>query len=371
MNNFKNHEINYYNFSKLCIEEKLIDFNNYSSNYKPQISVILPSFNKENVLMKSIRSIQNQSFKNIEIIIVDDCSTDNSKVYYKYLLETDQRIRIFYHLKNMGVWRTRIDGLLYSRGKYVIFFDTGDLYSDNYVLEDSFNLVEKFNLDSVKMLFRPINNYNTIEFLNCFNFPEKENYNRIVYEKENIQSYSNKIFKNWLCIWNRLTRSDIYIEGLYLLNSTILNIYKNLWEDVWWNNLIDEVSNNLMIIKRYGYLYFFDNKGEGTPKPYTISNKDNLIHEFIYFLYFELNFLPKENNKEIIINKLRKYNNKTEIINLNCFISKFYILDNLLINLLNDFYVTSKDKNFLKKLSIIFFFYYFKIKKIIFLIIKF
>ena len=75
-----------------------------------------------------------------------------------------------------------------------------------------------------------------------------------------------------------------------------------------------------------------------------------MIHEFIYFLYFELNFLPKENNKEIIINKLRKYNNKTELINLNCFISNFYILDNLLINLINDFYVTNKDKNFLKKL---------------------
>ena len=66
--------------------------------------------------MKSIRSIQNQSLKNIEIIIVDDCSTDDSNKYYKYLLETDERIRVFIHLKNMGVWRSRLDGFLYSKG---------------------------------------------------------------------------------------------------------------------------------------------------------------------------------------------------------------------------------------------------------------
>ena len=47
----------------------------------------------------------------------------------------------------MGWWRTRRDGLLYSKGKYVIFFDVGDLYEDNYVLEDAFNVIEKYNLD--------------------------------------------------------------------------------------------------------------------------------------------------------------------------------------------------------------------------------
>ena len=52
--------------------------------------------------MKSIRSIQNQSFKNIEIFIVDYCSTDNSKNYYNYLLKIEPRVCIFYHLKNTG-----------------------------------------------------------------------------------------------------------------------------------------------------------------------------------------------------------------------------------------------------------------------------
>ena len=53
----------------------------------------------------------------------------------------------------MGVWRTRLDGFLYSRGKYIIHFDAGDLYADPYVLEDAYGLIEKYKLDSVKIMF--------------------------------------------------------------------------------------------------------------------------------------------------------------------------------------------------------------------------
>jgi hypothetical protein len=98
---FREEKANYSNFGKLCIQEKLIKEEKIEM-FKPIISVIVPSFNKEQFIMKSIRSIQNQSFKNIEIIIVNDCSTDNSSKYFNYLLETEPRIRIFHHLKNMG-----------------------------------------------------------------------------------------------------------------------------------------------------------------------------------------------------------------------------------------------------------------------------
>ena len=208
-------KLNYKEFIKICQSERLIYRNVNESSKSPLISVILPSFNKEKVLMKSIRSIQNQSLKNIEIIIVDDCSIDNSNKYYKYLLETDSRIRIFIHLKNMGVWRTRLDGFLYSKGKYILHFDTGDLFEDNFVLEDLFKIAERFNLDSVKMLFRIF--YNKNNFRN-YSLPIifKRNQSKIVYSR-NIKKYDNKIFGNHTNIWNRLTKNEIYTKGLYLL----------------------------------------------------------------------------------------------------------------------------------------------------------
>ena len=351
VNNFLEREKNTINFSKLCVEEKLIDSTKYNLSDKPLISIILPSFNKENVIMKSIRSIQNQSFKNIEIIIVDDHSTDNSKNIYNYLLDSEPRVRIFYHLKNMGVWRTRIDGLLYSNGKYILFFDTGDLYADNYVLEDAFNLIEKYQLDSLRMLFKIFNNYKTIEDSKIAPFPINVEYNKIVYKKENIIKYNKEVFTDWGTLWTRLTKADILIKGLFLLNSRILNIYKNLWEDLWWNRIIDEVSYSLLIIKRYAYLYYTDGKGEGIIKVSTKEQKDKIIHEYLYFLYFDLQFLPKNNTKNIIINQLRNYNNTINSnINLNNFLSKFDILDNFILILLKDPYVSIDNKKFLQEL---------------------
>ena len=123
----RKNQLNFKQYIEFCMDEKIINYTNIKYREDPYISVIIPVFNKKNSLIRSIKSIQSQTLKNIEIIIIDDCSTDNTNKYYKNLLEYDSRIRIFFHLKNMGVWRTRIDGFLYSRGKYVIHFDAGDL----------------------------------------------------------------------------------------------------------------------------------------------------------------------------------------------------------------------------------------------------
>ena len=74
-----------------------------------------------------------------------------------------------------------------------------------------------------------------------------------------------------------------------------------------------------------------------------------MIQEFIYFLYFDLELLPKNDNKKSIINQLKKYTNKNEDINLKCLISKLYLLENLLSVLLKDPYISHKDKIFLRK----------------------
>ena len=346
---FKNNEekVNYTKFGKFCVEEKLIN-SDETKDYRPIISVIIPSFNKSNVIMKSIRSIQNQSFKNIEIIIVDDHSTDNSRIYFDYLLKTEPRIRIFTHLHNMGVWRSRLDGFLYSRGKYIIHFDAGDLYSDPYVLEDAYHLIEKYKLDSIKMMFRLIYNYSNIKN-SSIPFPIKNNYTKIIYGSQNIKKYNNEIFSTWGNIWTRLTRANIINKGLFLLDSKILNIYKNLWEDCWWNKIINEASNSFLIINRNAYLYFKDYKGEGDIKINTDSQKNKIILEFIHFLYFDFKLLPKESNKNEIINQLHKYT-KNKKINLKFLNSQFNVLNELLILLIKDPYISNIKKVFLKRL---------------------
>ena len=79
-----------------------------------------------------------QTLKNIEIIIVDD-EANNAKKYYKNILDSDYRIRLFTQNKNLGLWRKRIDGFLYSRGEYILHINPGDILSDSFVLEDAYN----------------------------------------------------------------------------------------------------------------------------------------------------------------------------------------------------------------------------------------
>ena len=151
------------------------------------------------------------------------------------------------------------------------------------------NLIEKYNLDSIKMMFKLIFNYSNIEKNeNPFNF--SSNYTKIVYGSKNIKKYNEEIFKHWGNIFTRLTRANIIIKGINLLNSSILNFYKNFWEDIWWNKLINEVSDSFLIINRTAYLYYKDFKGEGEIK---INQKNKMIYEFLCFLYFDLQIYLK------------------------------------------------------------------------------
>ena len=348
----RNDQLNYSNFYYLCSEEKLLNSSNIQPCYEPFISIILPSYNKAKELLKSIRSIQNQSFKEIEIIIVDDCSTDNYTKIYKYLLNSDPRVRIFYHQTNMGVWRTRLDGFLYSRGKYILHFDPGDFYADNYVLEDGYNLVTKYNLDSLRFSLREVYNKSNIENKN--NTKEiffGNDLTKIIYGKIDFQV----ITVHFGSIWNRLVRTAIFTKGLYLLDENILNAYKNLWEDRWWNQLANEFCYSNLLINRIGYLYFRFDNGEGSVKLENDEQKFKTIKEFIYFLLFDYQLSPKNSDKKNIIDFLKLFNYKEfQYFQFKLSISylnkSFPIFYHLIKCLLNDPFVYPEDKKFLQLL---------------------
>ena len=94
----------------------------------------------------------------------------------------------------MGVWRSRLDGLLYSRGKYIINFDSGDLYADNLVLEESYNLLRQYNLDSVRFSFILFRNAKNIKRKKYKKYFFDKNYTKIVLG-HNIYNKSYKLSK--------------------------------------------------------------------------------------------------------------------------------------------------------------------------------
>ena len=92
------------------------------------ISIITPAFNAEKYISKTIESIQNQSYQEWELIIVDDCSTDNTLLLSQDYAKNDKRITIFHAPKNGGVAKARNIGLENAKGEYIAFVDSDDLW---------------------------------------------------------------------------------------------------------------------------------------------------------------------------------------------------------------------------------------------------
>ena len=93
---------------------------------KPKVSVFLPIYNKELYLNRSINSIQNQNLKEIEIVAVNDGSTDYSLKILKQLSKNDKRMKIINNDRNHGLLYSRAMGIINSSGEYLMNLDPDD-----------------------------------------------------------------------------------------------------------------------------------------------------------------------------------------------------------------------------------------------------
>ena len=101
----------------------------------PDISVIIPIFNNEKYLPLCLNSVISQSIKNIEIICIDDGSSDKSLEILQKYKNSDNRIKIIHQKKNKGSAISRNKGIKKSKGKFLAFMDSDDLYPNKLVLE--------------------------------------------------------------------------------------------------------------------------------------------------------------------------------------------------------------------------------------------
>lgn len=126
---------------------------------KDKISIIIPTYNRERLINRSLYSVLNQTYKNIEIIVIDDCSTDNTqKVVHN--IKT-KRIRYIKLEKKKGAAYARNLGIKISKGKYIAFQDSDDVYYYNKLERQIQNLrINKSNFDFCKINIYINNTYN-------------------------------------------------------------------------------------------------------------------------------------------------------------------------------------------------------------------
>lgn len=167
------------------------------------LSVIVPVYNVEEYLERCIKSIVNQTYSNLEILLIDDGSTDNSGIICEKWKKKDNRIKVF-HIKNKGVSFARNLGIEQANGKFISFIDSDDYMSCD-MLE---KMVKKMQIEKSDIV---ISNYNTIK-------NRKENLkklNNTLPEQMNRETYLNlmiqKLFRGF--VWNKLYKSK-YIKKI-------------------------------------------------------------------------------------------------------------------------------------------------------------
>ncbi|TDW48587.1 glycosyltransferase involved in cell wall biosynthesis [Flavobacterium sp. 270] len=116
---------------------------------QPLISVLIPTFNVENFVEEAIRSIMDQTYKNLEIIIVDDCSTDNTYAILLNLASIDKRIRLFRNIENKKIVDTLNFAISQAKGEYYARMDGDDISLPERIEKQYFFLLNNPEIDLV------------------------------------------------------------------------------------------------------------------------------------------------------------------------------------------------------------------------------
>lgn len=192
---------------------------------KVEISVIVPIYNAEKTLKKCINSILSQTYKNFELILVNDGSTDDSlKICNKY--KYDNRI-VLINKKNEGSVKARIDGIKKARGEYITFVDADDWIDENTFLL----LYEEYQSGNFDILcfnsYKVIGKYGLIKRIgNNTYFKENKLYNE--------EEIKNKLIEAWLFghsfpanLWGKFYKKNI-IQNTGIYSKNISFFYDDL-----------------------------------------------------------------------------------------------------------------------------------------------
>ena len=131
-----------------------------------QISIVVPVYNVENCLSYCVESLRQQTYKNIEIILVDDGSTDSSGEICDQYAREDDRIKVL-HIENGGLSNARNTGVKESSTDWIVFIDSDDYY-DHRAIEYLVELRDKYRVDLVATPVIEVRNYENSDFLGDF-----------------------------------------------------------------------------------------------------------------------------------------------------------------------------------------------------------
>jgi teichuronic acid biosynthesis glycosyltransferase TuaG len=143
-----------------------------------KVSIITPSFNSSKFIAETIQSVQNQTYKNWEMIIVDDASTDETEAIVRAIIEKDNRIQFYKLDENSGPAVARNTGIEKASGDYMTFIDADDIWFPNFI-ENNIKTIKETGISFVFSSYKRANEQ--LEFVySDFIVPKKVTYTDIL-----------------------------------------------------------------------------------------------------------------------------------------------------------------------------------------------
>ena len=321
-----------------------------------KISIVIPVYNSELFISRCIDSILASTFKDLEILLIDDGATDNTPKIIDWYQENYKGTVKAFHKENEGVSITRSFGIQEALGEYTGFVDNDDMVHP-YMYEKLYNAAkkEKSNIAIAKTYIRnDINNHNI-----CLNVPNENNEEYRVYDYKEMQKLKNKNSREniyFVAVWNKIIKTTIVKKHKFY--------NKNYYEDTAYTRMIYSYLDKFVFV--YGAYYVWEKRqrktvGSASTLNYkNISDDPNIIHKLFldailygidkgnpkrkeYIIYDSLleikgyiektfkNTPKTDKAYKIYIDRVKELNNKHDLLN-NIYIKK----DKEMVKLLKD-----------------------------------
>ena len=242
-----------------------------------KVSIIITCYNKEKYVKETIESALNQTYKNLEIVCIDDASTDNSRNILKELKLKYNNIILLEENKNIGVVRARNKAIEIANGEYILPLDADDIIEPTYVSKavDILDKNPQIGIVYCKAKFFGIKN---------------ENWNLPIFDKNKI------LFGNIIFCTALYRKNDFYKLGKYK------EYMENGYED--WDLWLSFVENNFEVHQIPEVLFYY--RQLATPSRNSLCNNKNInnIYKNIIINHSELYFNNKEFLERVFGNKI-------------------------------------------------------------------
>lgn len=233
----------------------------------PLISVIIPTYNRKEMLLQAVQSVENQNYKNIEVIIIDDNSSDDTENFIK----NNNKLNVTYrkNANNMGPGYSRKLGYSISSGEYIIFMDDDDYYTDFEFFSKAINNFYKYKHD--KISFVSANSEIKYEYNNSFK-KVKLNISGLVKQTDYLNEFQCKFYKpnsTFTTVFSKkeldnanfdnmemVNDSSIYLRALLSGNAYIMDDFIGIYR-IHNKNISSSIEDKFLVenLKEKRYVY--------------------------------------------------------------------------------------------------------------------